>query len=250
MIPKVIHYCWFGGQPLPDSVARCLASWQRFCPDYQLKRWDESNWDVTRSPYVRQAYAHKKYAFVADVARLDVVAQYGGIYLDTDVELLQPLDEFLAYDAFFGMEEPGRVNTGVGFGAISQHPMVCELLAQYQQRDFICNGRSDLTTCVTIAVPLFKEWGIQRNRRIQFLQDKRVVILPPTYFCPEDLASGKRQLTAQSVAIHHYAATWKSATSLTVTRWKVRGRRIIDAVGGEGSYARLKCWYNVVRSKI
>ncbi|MFC6207745.1 glycosyltransferase family 32 protein [Levilactobacillus tongjiangensis] len=250
MIPKVIHYCWFGGQPLPDSVTRCLASWRRVCPDYQVKRWDESNWDVTQMPYVRQAYAQKKFAFVADVARLDVIARHGGIYLDTDVELLEPLDAFLTYDAFFGMEEPGRVNTGVGFGAISKHAMVEDLLAQYQQRKFMCRNRPDLTTCVTIAAPLFKEWGVQRNQQIQYLQDKRVVILPPTYFCPEDLASGKLRLTAQSVAIHHYAVTWKPATSLTVTRWKIRSRRIIDAVGGEGSYARLKSWYNTVRSKI
>ncbi|MGX6428793.1 glycosyltransferase family 32 protein [Levilactobacillus yonginensis] len=250
MIPKVIHYCWFGGQSLPDSVTRCLASWQRVCPDYHLKRWDESNWDVTQIPYVRQAYAQKKFAFVADVARLDVIARHGGIYLDTDVELLQPLDTFLTYDAFFGMEEAGRVNTGVGFGAISQQATVRDLLAQYQQRNFMCNDRPDLTTCVTIAAPLFKGWGVQRNRQIQLLQDKRVVILPPTYFCPEDLASGKLRLTAQSVAIHHYAATWKPATSLTVTRWKIRSRRIIDAVGGEGSYARLKSWYSAVRSKI
>ena len=95
MIPKVIHYCWFGGNPLPDEAKRCIDSWKKYCPDYKIIEWNESNYDVNSNEYMKAAYNEKKWAFVSDYARVDVVYRYGGIYMDTDVELIKPLDKFL-----------------------------------------------------------------------------------------------------------------------------------------------------------
>src|SRR5699024_3298849 len=118
MIPRTIHYCWFGGKPLPAKVESNIASWKRYCPDYKIIQWNESNYEVHINDYVSQAYGQKKYAFVSDYVRLDVINEYGGIYLDTDVELIKPLDDLIQYKSFFGLEDVGRVNTGLGFGSV------------------------------------------------------------------------------------------------------------------------------------
>ena len=125
MIPKIIHYCWFGGNELPESVRKCIESWKKYCPDFVIKEWNESNYDVTKLPFMKDAYEAKKYAFVSDYARLDIIYQHGGIYLDTDVELIKPLDDrLLDTTCFMGMETPGTVATGLGFGAIKGHSFI------------------------------------------------------------------------------------------------------------------------------
>ena len=111
MIPKIIHYCWFGGNELPENMRRCMESWKKYCPDYEIRRWDESNYDFNRISYSSEAYQVQKWGFVTDAIRLDVVYRYGGIYLDTDVELLKPLDDLLEHSAFFGFEGGRQVNT-------------------------------------------------------------------------------------------------------------------------------------------
>lgn len=117
MIPKKIHYCWFGRNPLPELAVRCIESWKKYCPDYEIIEWNEDNYDINKISYVKEAYQARKWAFVTDYVRLDVVNQYGGIYLDTDVELLKSLDPLLKYKSFFGMEEGKFIATGLGFGA-------------------------------------------------------------------------------------------------------------------------------------
>ena len=121
-IPKVIHYCWFGGNPKPKLVQKCIHSWKKYCPDYEIIEWNESNFDISSCPlYVRQAYDVKKWAFVSDYARLKIIHTCGGIYLDTDVELIKSLDSLLEYNAFFGFEDGKYVATGLGFGAVSDN---------------------------------------------------------------------------------------------------------------------------------
>ena len=130
-IPKVIHYCWFGGKELPELARRCIASWKQYCPAYQIIRWDERNFDVHANGYTRWCYENGKWAFLSDYARLAIVAAHGGIYLDTDVELIAALDPLLDHSAFFSMESPGMVNTGQGFGAEANHPAVLAMLQIY-----------------------------------------------------------------------------------------------------------------------
>ncbi|MBQ7544534.1 MAG: hypothetical protein IJT02_06275 [Synergistaceae bacterium] len=139
MIPKVIHYCWFGGKPLPELAQKCLASWEKFCPDYEIVRWDESNFNVNCCDYVREAYEAKKWAFVSDYARLKVLVDNGGVYMDTDVEVIKPLDEFLVHEAFSGFESEKAIPTGImacekGFAPFA------EMLADYHTRHFYRRG--------------------------------------------------------------------------------------------------------------
>ncbi len=130
MIPKKIHYCWFGGAPLPDLVQKCIASWQEHCPEYEIIRWDESNFDLNCCDYVKEAYQAQKWAFVSDVARLYALVTYGGIYMDTDMELLKPLDDILQYEAISGFESNCRISAGL-LSCHAKHPFFQELLHQW-----------------------------------------------------------------------------------------------------------------------
>lgn len=141
MIPKIIHYCWFGGQPKPEMVLKCIESWKKYCPDWEIIEWNESNFDVSQHPYMKEAYERKKWAFVSDVARLLLVYNYGGIYLDTDVELHESLNELLIERAFFVFESDVYINTGVGFGCEKEHKSVETMLHYYDKRNFIKTGR-------------------------------------------------------------------------------------------------------------
>ena len=149
MIPKKIHYVWFGGKPLTPLAERCLASWREFCPDYEIVRWDETNFDVRANRYCREAVAAGKWAFASDYARLWVLVNEGGIYMDTDVEVLRPLDRFLGEEAFSGFEAPDRIPTGI-MAAVAHQPFFEQLLADYDGRSFLRpDGTPDLTTNVT-----------------------------------------------------------------------------------------------------
>lgn len=147
MIPKIIHYCWFGGNPKPEIIEKCIASWKKYCPDWEIVEWNESNYDVSSYPYVQEAYEAKKWAFVSDVVRLDVVFRLGGIYLDTDVELFQSIDFLRECDAFFVFETNRNINTGIGFGSEANHPAVDSMLSYYKDRHFCVGGKLDMTPC-------------------------------------------------------------------------------------------------------
>lgn len=244
MIPKIIHYCWFGGKDLPENVQKCIESWRKFAPDYEIKRWDESNLDVNANTYTKEAYEHKKYAFVSDVARLSVVAKYGGFYLDTDVELIKPLDELRKYDAVMGIES-GKTNvaTGLGFGAIPNHPVIIENMNMYKNRSFIDpkSGKIDLTTCVTITkqalaqmLPSFEV----TSEPVTLSMPKtslKFTILPIEYLCPYNMATGKTHITDKTISIHHYDATWKSKKDKFL-RLKIKIRQIL----GDHMYDKIK----------
>ena len=163
-IPKIIHYCWFGGGPISPESRKCMESWKKYCPDYKIMAWTEQNFDISANRYAQQAYAAKKYAFVSDYARLVVLYRYGGIYLDTDVELVRPLDELLEHKGFIGMEHSvpspyGRtllVNTGSGVGAEPGCEMIGKMLAGYRNASFLQEtGEPDLCTCTQRDTPLF-----------------------------------------------------------------------------------------------
>lgn len=131
MIPKIIHYCWFGGNPKPDLILKCISSWKKYCPDWEIKEWNEENFDVNQHPFMRDAYAAKKWAFVSDVARLLIIYEHGGIYLDTDVELRSSIDNLTGYDGFFAFQSLIHIATGLGFGASPKHSLVQAMLEKY-----------------------------------------------------------------------------------------------------------------------
>lgn len=157
MIPKIIHYCWFGRGPKPAVFEKCLASWKRYLPDFQIIEWNEENTGLDSCQFLRDAYDHKKWAFVSDVVRLQTVYRMGGIYMDTDVELFQSLEDYLEYDAFFFFQNHSQINTGMGFGACAQNPLVAEMLTDYERETFDSNNLNQLASPVlsTAAVSRF-----------------------------------------------------------------------------------------------
>ncbi len=207
MIPKIIHYCWFGGNPLPELAEKCIASWRKFLPDYEIKEWNESNYDVRKITYIAQAYEAKKYAFVSDYARFDILYKYGGVYFDTDVEIIKPLDEVLSKGAFAGVECAGALNAGLGLASPAASPIYKEILDSYGSSEFLYkNGTMNLTTVVDRVSKIFLKHGFSAKNEIQFIDD--ITIYPAEYFCPIDFTTGILNITDKTLTIHHFAGTW------------------------------------------
>ena len=168
MIPKKIHYCWFGGNPKPEIIEKCIASWHAFCPDWEIVEWNESNYDVSAYPYMQEAYEAKKWAFVSDVARLDIVVKHGGIYLDTDVELLSmnPFDSYLHYENILVFENERGIATGLTFGAQKNSVLCRKLLEPYNGLSFLENGPI-LNTTINRDVFVAEFPGLKWNAKTQ-----------------------------------------------------------------------------------
>lgn len=206
MIPKIIHYCWFGGKPLSPMARRCIDSWKKYCPDYQIKRWDETNFDLNSCTYIREAYEAKKWAFITDYVRLCVMYNYGGIYMDTDVEVLKNLDCFLSEKAFSGFESVDRIPTGI-MASEKECPIIKELLDRYQNRHFLMpDGSLDLTTNVEEITKVMINRGLVLNGTKQTVEG--FTFYPKDYFCPKDYRTRNLELTTNSYAIHHFDGSW------------------------------------------
>lgn len=207
-IPKVIHYCWFGGNEKPENVNTYINTWKKFCPDYEIIEWNENNFDINSNLYVKQAYEQKKYAFVTDYVRLYVLYNYGGIYMDTDVEVLKSLDSFLEHSAFSGFENNNQVPTGI-MGAEKFNPWIKDLLDEYKDLTFIKpDGSLDLTTNVVRITNLTKsKYNLNVASSYQNLNNV-VVFYPFDYFCPKDWETGKINCTSNTHTIHHFAGSW------------------------------------------
>lgn len=205
-IPKKIHYCWFGGTEIPDNLRAYMRTWEKYCPDYELIRWDENNYDVTKNQYMYEAYQAKKWGFVSDYARLDIVYQNGGVYLDTDVELLKPLDDFLYDRMFCGFEAKETVNLGLGFGAEKSHPWLKEMLDAYETIHFIKeDGSFNLTTCSIYQTRILKNYWLTANGTYQRLREG-ISVYPLAAFCPQNYW-GVGEI-GDAYATHHFTATW------------------------------------------
>ena len=210
MIPKIIHYCWFGKNPIPEKDRKCIESWKRFCPNYEIIEWNEDNFDINCCDYVRQAYEAKKWAFVSDYARLKIIYEYGGIYLDTDVELIKPLDSLLSYASFFGFESYKNINTGLGFGAVQNNSIVKILLNDYSEIPFkMQSGEFDMTPCPERNTASLLKLGLKQNNKFQKINGDNA-FYPTEYFCPIDYLTGKKHITKNTIAIHWYNASWQS----------------------------------------
>lgn len=211
MIPKIIHYCWFGGNPLPESAQKCITSWRKHFPDYEIKEWNESNYNVHKIPYTSEAYNAKKYAFVSDYARFDILYEFGGIYFDVDVEVIKPFGNILNDTGFMGTEVVGSVAAGLGVGCNAGLGVIKEILEHYEREHFSCNNvinPYNLKTVVQRATEIFKKNGFDaKSNTIQKVAD--ITIYPPEYFCPMDFSrTGMLTITENTYSIHHYDGSW------------------------------------------
>lgn len=213
MIPKIIHYCWFGNNDKPDSVKYCIESWRKHCGDYQIIEWNENNYDVTSTDYIKQAYNKKRWAFVADYVRLDVVEKYGGIYLDTDVELIRNIDFLLHDRAFIGFEriedstQLPVVNTGQGFGSEPHGVAVSEMKKIYDKEKFInSEGQENLVPCTQKNTKALLHLGMVQEDKEQSLKD--IHVYSSEYFSPKAWNSNAIHVSNLTCSIHHYSSTW------------------------------------------
>lgn len=222
MIPRVIHYCWFGGNPLPKDVKKYIESWKRMCPDYSIKQWDESNFDISSNSFAQKAYEAKCWAFVSDYARLDIIYKYGGIYLDTDVELINSLDSLLEYNSFFAIQQVGcYCATGLGFGARKGNEVVSLMLKEYEGLVFDENNKSKIMCPVLNTNAILKKGFVQEN---EFQVIDNNVLLPSMYMDPISPGAKEGLLSDESISIHHYAALWMPK------KYKLK-RKIINMIG-------------------
>lgn len=208
MIPKIIHYCWFGRNPMPELAKYCIESWRKYCPDYEIIEWNEDNFDINFNEYLKEAFAAKKWAFVTDVVRLYALVTYGGIYMDTDVELMKPLDKFLELEAFSGFESEMDIPTGI-MGGEKEFPLFRELLNDYEGKHFInSDGSYNTTTNVMRITECCQKKGLIRNNTLQIVDG--FTLFPNDYFCPKDHMTGIVKITANTHTIHHFNGSWLS----------------------------------------
>lgn len=229
MIPKIIHYCWFGRNPLPPLALKCIDSWRRYCLGYEIKEWNEDNFDIHCCKYAEEAYTAKKWAFVSDVARLHVLVNEGGIYMDTDVEALKPLDNLLYYEAFSGFESETQIPTGI-MGARKGHPLLNEFLTDYIGTCFIDkNGTYNTETNVIRITRHCLRYGLMPNNTLQTING--FTLFPKDYFCPKDWATGRITLTENSYTIHHFDGSWLSKSQ--------KMKKILRYIVGESGWETL-----------
>lgn len=224
MIPKVIHYCWFGRGKMPELALKCIESWRKNLPEYQIKEWNEDNFDLDLYPYVREAYDHRKFAFVTDVVRLYALYHEGGIYMDTDVEVLSSLDPFLDHHAFSGFEDEHLIPTGI-MASEKEGKWAKDNLDYYNGRHFVKeDGTLDLTTNVTIITNYMLPKGLKQNNTYQDFPNL-ITLYPKDYFCPKSKEDAQIYLTNNTVTIHHFAASWTSPTHRLL-------RKMVIFIGG------------------
>ena len=216
MIPKTIHYCWFGRNSKPKLVKKCIQSWQNVCRDYQIVEWNESNFDLDRHPYLRWCHERSKWAFLSDFSRLLIVYEHGGLYFDTDVELIRNPDHLLNYEAFFGFENNNSVATGLGFGSVAGHPTLEAMIAYYEKLAIGKDGNYPVRGCPIINTEALIPLGLKRDGSMQNVAG--AIILPPDYLNPYNDATGCLNKTAHTISIHWYGKSWMSKRAILRSR--------------------------------
>ena len=226
MIPKRIHYCWFGRGAKGEKEEKCIESWKKYCPDYEFVEWNEDNFDINYNSFVKEAYDNKKYAFVSDVVRLFALYNYGGIYMDTDVELVKSPDEFLSHKAFSGFESNNWIPTGLMAGE-KGFQLFKEFLDYYDDRNFLLeDGSLDTTTNCVIITDICKKHGLVLNGQYQNVDG--FALYPSDYFCPFENETGKLNKTNNTIAIHWFAKSWINDSSKKTLKYS----RILHRVFG------------------
>lgn len=234
MIPKVIHYCWFGGKPLPSSALKCIDSWKRFLPDYEIKEWNESNFDIDAIEYTRDAYADKKYAFVSDYARFKILYDEGGVYFDTDVEVIKTMDDLIAKGAIMGAEIDGSeklnkypiVAPGLVLVAEKHNTLYKEILEKYKSLNYYGeDGTFNKYTMIPLVSDLLKSKGLQPSSEIQNVDG--IFIYPSDFFNPLDNATGRLKITSNTRSIHWFMASWLPPQPVWKKKLKQFARRLL-----------------------
>lgn len=230
MIPKIIHYCWFGRGKKPELAINCIESWKKFLPEYKIIEWNEDNFDVNIIPYTREAYRLKKYAFVSDYARFWILYKYGGIYFDTDVEIIKPIEDIIERGSFTGMEynilftgykgleNCKPVNPGLGIGVIPNLDVIKEMLDFYHYKHYLSWTGGWTGTVVEFFTRKVLN-GNEKELEDGILESKGIYIYPADFFCPKDYYTGEIQLTDNTRTIHHYAASWVPRISFISKIW-------------------------------
>lgn len=250
MIPKVIHYCWFGGKKKPKLIKKCIKSWKKYCPDYEIIEWNEKNFDIEHScKYVQEAYRERQWAFVSDYVRLKIIYDNGGVYLDTDVELIKNLDELLKHPAFFGYQDEYFIATGVGFGAEKGNDIVKCMLDDYSDLCFVDeNGELNLMPCTvrnTKAIEIFlKEID---TSKINFIPN--AVLYPKEYFSPIDCKTMIMKKTEKTISIHWFTASWREDDFLIPKEYNDFYQEVGKKLGEKTTYIVVTIYYCLFRHK-
>ena len=248
MIPKTLHYFWIGKNPMGDKEKRCISSWKKYLPGFEIKLWNENNFDFSKNEYMVEAIKNKKYGFAIDVARLYVLYEYGGVYLDTDVEFIKKFDDKILDNKMFCCFEGKRgINFGSIVGAEKANETIKYLLDQYKYRKFILkDGSLNLATCVKYQTQdLRKRLGIKLDNKMQ--SKDGVSIFPSDYFDPKDPSTGAIGLTTNTYSIHHFAGTWLSDSDhkrLEKKRAIMSKHRILGKV-----YADMYLFFSILKEK-
>lgn len=207
MIPKIIHYCWFGRGEKPALAKKCIDSWRRLCPDFEIREWNEDNCDYCAMPFMAEAYAAKKYAFVSDVMRLIVLEKYGGVYFDTDVELVRDITPLLNDEGLIGFENEQFVNSGQIIASAPHHPVVQAMINEYQKLNFTnADGTTNAVGCPRLNTDVMESFGLVRNGREQVVAG--IHVYPADFFNPLDSITGKLKKTDNTYSIHWYSMSW------------------------------------------
>lgn len=232
-IPKVIHYCWFGRGKMPAIAEKCIKSWKRYCPGYEIVCHNEDNFDITQNKYAKEAYDAKKWAFVSDYVRLKVLYDEGGIYMDTDVELIKPVDDLISEGGYMGFDDNGIVSTGLGFACEKGNKLVGILLEDYDDISFIRpDGSYDITPCPDRNTKTLKKLGLDTDIKDQVFMG--IHMLPEDYLCPMKYYTGKKIITKNTYSIHHFCASWTSKTAKrTLFIKRIIGVKMYDKLYGK-----------------
>lgn len=234
MIPKTIHYCWFGRGEKPKLAQKCIASWKKYCPDYEIVEWNEDNFPIDKYPYAKYCLNTQKWAYLSDFVRLTVVRERGGIYFDTDVELLRSPDELLQYEAFYGFENDANVATGLGFGAVANHCTIVAMERQYLNMEPNPDGTFPVTGCPKLNTQALLPFGLKLDGSRQSVAGAE--ILPADYLNPYDDPTGRLNITSNTFSVHWYSKSALSKSS--VLRSKLT--RPFHRVFGVDCFSRLK----------
>jgi len=246
-IPKIIHYCWFGDGQMSEMEKKCIETWKRFCPDYEIREWNDSNYDISKCQYALDAAQNHKWSFVTDYVRLDVLYQYGGIYLDTDVEMLKTFDPLLQYEAFLGFECDERVNDGQGMGAVPHFEPVKELRDMYQSLSFYNeDGSLNLKECPQYRTEYLMKRGLKTNGERQ--QVCGIEIFPARFFCPKNFMTGKIHVTEETYSIHHFKGAWHSAKELKIIEYMQFTRRLLGEHAGSAFLEHFFDWKDRIKA--
>lgn len=247
MIPKIIHYCWFGENELSPLAKKCIDSWKKHCPNYQIIEWNEKNFDISCNDYVREAYEFKKYAFVTDYVRLYVMYTYGGIYMDTDVEVVNNLDQFLIHEAFSGFEDDAHIPTGI-MACEKNFTLFGELLDYYKGKHFIKeNGEFDLKTNVETITNLLSQKGFVPNGKLQSVEN--FTLYPKEYFCPLDYHTRILNKTKNTCTIHWFNASWHTEEENILHEYNVLKKKFVKLFGNKLGIYLFRMFYFIFYQK-